>query len=456
MSTWKLSATELLDAYRSGRLSPVEAMRSTLDRAAEINPVLNAFFEIRPEVALEEARASEARWQKGEPIGPLDGVPVSIKDSVASTGWPYWRGTKARVGTVSTYDAPPAARLKEAGAVIFGKTTMPDFGLLASGVSSAHGVTRNPWDTSKNTGGSSSGAGAAVAAGAGSLTIGSDLGGSVRLPAAQCGLFGHKPTSGLVPHLPVSTQRVAGPLARTVADGALMLSVLSQSDPRTTEPGGPTPAKIAPLSPNGLKLGLLLDMGYGPRVETEVAQLVEAAARLIAGEGASLSSMKAPIDFDISLDFDRIFSVRAAIERDELEPAKRHDTLDFIRTYCDLGDATSAKDYLASIDRMEKAKAQYAAALSDYDFVLAPVLPMAGFAADATGPNPERPSVHVNFTAMVNQIGWPAASICCGFTSEGLPIGLQIIAAKGRDEAILGLAASYEAMRGFGYTFPEL
>ncbi|MCR5859400.1 amidase [Mesorhizobium sp. J428] len=456
MSAWKLSAVELLDAYRSRTLSPVEAMRSTLERNEAVNPLINALFEVRGEAAMDQARASEARWSKGEPAGPLDGIPVTIKDSVAAEGWKYWRGTKARIGTVSDHDAPPTARLKDAGAIIFGKSTMPDFGLLASGVSSAHGVTRNPWDRSKNTGGSSSGAAAAVAAGVGSLTIGSDLGGSIRLPAAQCGLFGHKPTTGLVPHTPVSSLRVAGPLTRTVADAALLLSVVSRPDVRTSEPGGPTTSSVSPLSPEGLRLGLLLDMGYGPKVEDEVAQIVEDAARLIAAQGASLSNIAPPIDFDVSRDFDRLFSVRAAMERDELAPEKRVETIDFIGRYCDFGDAVSAKDYLQSATNMEKAKAQYAAGLSAYDFVLAPVLPMAGFDADVTGPNLDRPTVHVNFTAMVNQVGWPAASICCGFTRSGLPVGLQIIAAKGRDEAILGLAAYFETLRGFDYRFPDI
>jgi len=451
-----MSATQLLAGYADGSVSPVEAMRSTLDRATAINPKLNAFFEMRDAEAMSAARDSESRWKAGNPVGPLDGVPVSIKDSIAASGWPYWRGTKARVGTISAYDAPPAARLKEAGAIIFAKTTMPDYGLLASGVSSAHGVTRNPWNPAMNTGGSSSGAAASVAAGAGSLTIGSDLGGSVRLPAAQCGLFGHKPTSGLVPHLPVSTARVAGPLTRTVADAALLLSVISRPDARTNEPGGPTPASIAPMKPAGLKLGLLLDMGYGPQVEPEVAALVEAAARLIGSAGASLSAMPKPIDFDLGPAFEEIFAVRAAMERDELPIERRFEALDYINRYCDTGDRLTAKTYLRAGEAMERAKSAFVEACSPFDFVLAPVLPMAGFAADVVGPDAEHPARHVNFTSLVNQVGWPAASICCGFTQSGLPIGLQIIAAKNRDVDILGLSATYEQMRGFAVRFPEV
>ncbi len=456
MKLWEMTATDLLAGFAAGVVSPVEAMRATIDRAKAVNPKLNAFFEVRGEQALAAAGDSEGRWKAGRPMGPLDGVPVSIKDSVAAEGWPIWRGTRARVGTVSTHDAPPTARLKEAGAILFAKTTMPDYGLLASGVSSAHGVTRNPWNTAMNTGGSSSGAASSVAAGAGALSIGSDLAGSVRLPAAQCGVFGHKPTAGLVPHMPASSVRVAGPLTRTVADAALLLSVISRPDARTNEPAGPTPAVVEPMDVKGLKIGLLLDMGFGPSVETEVSELVEAAARTIEAKGASLSAMERPIGFDLAPAFDCVFSVRAAMERDELPPERRFEALDVINRSCDVGDRTSAKDYLRAVEAMERAKAAFAAALSPFDFVLAPTLPMAGFAADAAGPDAEHPSRHISFTSLVNQIGWPAASICCGFTEQGLPVGLQIIAGPNRDVEILGLSAAYEAMRGFAVGIPDL
>ena len=244
MKLWEMTATDLLAGFAAGVVSPVEAMRATLDRAEAVNPKLNAFFEIRGEQAMAAARASEARWMSGRPVGTLDGVPVSVKDSVAAEGWPMWRGTRARVGTVSTHDAPPTARLKEAGAILFAKTTMPDYGLLASGVSSAHGVTRNPWNTAMNTGGSSSGAASSVAAGAGALTIGSDLAGSLRTPAHFCGVYAHKPTLGLAPTrgmvappgpaMPIDLDlAVVGPMARTARDLTLLLAVMAGPDPLT-------------------------------------------------------------------------------------------------------------------------------------------------------------------------------------------------------------------------------
>ena len=451
---WHLTATEIMEGYASGDLSPVSVMQAVLDRAEAVNPALNALFDQRPEAAMAAAKASEARWQLRQSKGPLDGVPVLIKDSVAEAGRPYWRGTRARMnGPLPQEDSPPVARLKEAGAILFAKTTMPDFGLLGSGVSSAHGVTRNPWNLAMNTGGSSSGAGAAIAAGIGPLAVGTDLGGSVRLPAAQCGLYALKPSRGVVPHLPYSAARVAGPMTRSVADAALMLAVLSQPDPRARESGMRLPATVAPLSPKGLRIGVLTAMGFGPAVETEVLTLVMAAAALFGGEGAEVEMLDAPFASDIFTEIDTHFAVKAAMERDDLPPGKRHETLDFITRYCDRGDATPAKAYLRATEAMDAAQRHFAAMVNGCDFVLSPVLPMVGFAADVAGPDADRPSGHIGFTGLVNQAGLPAASIFCGFAG-GMPVGLQIIAGLGRDAAVLGLSASYEQLRGAGPGFP--
>ena len=239
-----MDATDLLQGYATRRFSPVEVLEAVLARTEELNPRYNAFFHLMAEDALALAAQSEKRWFAGLPTGTLDGVPVSIKDSIAAEGTPMWRGAKAyKDGPPSAYDSPPAARLKEAGALLFGKTTMPDFGMFGAGVSTAHGITRNPWNTAFNTGGSSSGGGAALAARLGPLAVGSDIGGSLRLPAALCGLATLKPTQGRVPHLPPSPLRTAGPMARTVRDVALMLTVLSRPDLR--DYGGLAPERLA-------------------------------------------------------------------------------------------------------------------------------------------------------------------------------------------------------------------
>jgi aspartyl-tRNA(Asn)/glutamyl-tRNA(Gln) amidotransferase subunit A len=263
-----LSAASLLAGYRSGSLSPVDVVRDILAHIARHEPALAAMWALDAEGALAAARDSEARWRsasKGGAVRALEGVPVTIKENIATQGVPVPLGCAATVLEPAVRDAPPAARLREAGAVILGKTTMPDWGMLSSGLSSFHKLARNPWDTTKNPGGSSAGAGAACAAGYGPLHLGTDIGGSVRLPASWCGVVGFKPSLGRVPIDPPYMARVAGPMTRSVADAALMMSVLSQPDARD--------AMSLPVYPiawdsvdalehaRGLRIGLWLDAG---------------------------------------------------------------------------------------------------------------------------------------------------------------------------------------------------
>ena len=230
----QLTALEILAAYRRKDLSPIDVVEDLLAHITRWEPHLNALYAFDPEGARAAARASAERWDKGTPLGPLDGIPATIKDNIATKGVPIPLGTAATRLTPATEDAPPAARLHEAGAIIFSKTTMPDYGMLSSGLSSFHGITRNPWDLDMNPGGSSAGAGAAAAAGYGPLHIGTDIGGSVRLPACWCGIFTLKPSLGRIPIDPPYVGRIAGPMTRTVDDAALMMSVLSQPDARDT------------------------------------------------------------------------------------------------------------------------------------------------------------------------------------------------------------------------------
>src|SRR5690606_552640 len=258
-----LSAAELAAAYRKGALSPVEAVDAVLARIAAREPELKAMYVVDAEGARAAARASAARWREGAALGPLDGVPVTIKENIATRGVPVPLGTAATELVPAAEDAPPAARLREAGAVLLGKTTMPDYGMLSSGLSSFHPLTRNPWDLSKNPGGSSAGAGAAGAAGYGPLHVGTDIGGSIRLPAGWCGLVGLKPSFGRVPVDPPYYGRVAGPMTRRVEDAALMMSALARSDARDymSLPFEPIEWQRLEGDVKGLRLGLLLDVG---------------------------------------------------------------------------------------------------------------------------------------------------------------------------------------------------
>src|SRR6195952_2105105 len=276
-----LSAVDLIAGFRARQFSPSDVLEDLLSHIALWEPHIKALYAFDPEGARAAARASTARWHNDEPTGPLDGVPVTIKDNIATRGVPVPLGAASVKLVPAAADAPPAARLREAGAVIFSKTTMPDYGMLSSGLSSFHPLTRNPWDLSKNPGGSSAGAGAAGAAGYGPLHLGTDIGGSVRLPACWCGVVALKPSLGRIPIDPPYVGRVARPMTRTVEDAALMMSVLSKPDRRDgmSLPPNDINWKALELPPRKLRIGLMLDLGVGQALEQEVRDVVVKAAR---------------------------------------------------------------------------------------------------------------------------------------------------------------------------------
>jgi len=282
-----LTATALLEHYRRKTLSPVEATKAVLARIAALNPSLNAFLLVDEEAALGAARASEARWMKGAPQGRVDGVPATVKDIMISRGWPTRRGSKTvRRDQPWDEDAPMVARLREHGAVLIGKTTTPEFGWKAIGDSPLTGITRNPWNRERTPGGSSAGAAVAAAAGMGPLHLASDGGGSIRIPSSFTGVFGIKPTYGLVASSPPSPFAVVshtGPMTRTVTDAALMLSVIAGWDPR--DPYALPPAKRDYRGGldggiKGLRFAYSPTLGYA-KVDPEVARQVEAAVHAL-------------------------------------------------------------------------------------------------------------------------------------------------------------------------------
>src|SRR5512145_2574585 len=289
------SAAELASAYASAEISPVQVVHACLERIGACEPRLNAMYRVHREAAGEQARASEARWRARRPLSPLDGVPITIKENIYTRGDPAPIGTRAYADTpAQAADAPAAARVREAGCVILGKTTMPDFGMLSSGLSSLHGITRNPWSLDRNPSGSSSGAGAAAAAGYAPLHLGTDIGGSVRLPATHCGIFALKPSLGRVPVNPPYMGRVAGPMTRTVQDAALLMNVLSRPDARDFMS---LPAEkidftgLDQLEPKRLRIGLLADMGVGLPVHSQVRAACEAVAAALAGAGCAVQPL---------------------------------------------------------------------------------------------------------------------------------------------------------------------
>src|SRR6185369_15417965 len=270
----EFTATQLSSAYARGELSPVDVTREALARINACEPKINAMYRVDREGAAAQARESEARWRARAPRSPLDGVPITIKENIYTRGDPAPIGTRANDDAPpQRADAPPAARAREAGCVLLGKTTMPDYGMLSSGVSSLHGITRNPWRLDRNTSGSSSGAAAACAAGYGPLHIGTDIGGSVRLPASHCGLFALKPSLGRVPIHPPYMGRVAGPMTRSVEDAALLLDVIARPDARDFM-SLPPPAQsccngLDTLEPKQVRIGFISAMQVGLAVHPE-------------------------------------------------------------------------------------------------------------------------------------------------------------------------------------------
>ncbi|MER5172364.1 amidase family protein [Thioclava kandeliae] len=452
---WDFSATKLIEQYKSGVLSPVEVMTALLTRIDEVNPKINALYEVDAAGAMAQAEASEARWKAGAPMGPLDGVPCVIKDSFAVKGMVMLRGLKARRDVApDTKDCPPVARLREAGAIIFAKGTMPDMGFLGAGVNSANGVTRNPWDLSLNTGGSSAGPAAAVAAGLAPISVGSDVGGSVRLPATHCGLFALKPTAGAIPHLPYSRDRAAGPITRDVSDAILMMSVLGLPDAEAYEPGMDIPATLTPADLKGKRIGLMLSIGDSDAPAPEVEALIRKAAEVFKGLGADVTEMDNPVPFPFLEALTSYFAVKAASERAGLPEDRRGDMLPILTRCCDKGDAMSARDFAKALSTVEKAALAVNRATDAYDLVLAPTMPVANYPAEFTSADPEFPHRGVGFTALFNQTGQPAATVACGFAGTS-PVGLQVIGAKGEDAAILSACLAYEAARGPLKPFPQ-
>ena len=454
-----LSAAELLAAYRSKALSPVEVVRDVLKHIAAWEPHLHATYALDAEAAMTQAEASQARWLRGEPQGALDGVPVTIKENIATKGVPVPLGSAATELVPAAQDAPPSARLREAGAVIVCKTTMPDYGMLSSGLSSFHPLTRNPWDLSKNPGGSSAGAGAAAAAGYGPLHLGTDIGGSVRLPASWCGIFSLKPSLGRVPIYPPFAGRVAGPMTRRVADAALMMATLSLPDARDTmslpwqdiawhDLERPLDQHNRGL-PKGLRIGLWMDAGWGLPVDPEVRDAVATAARAFESAGATVQPLQPFITRAMADGMDRFWRCRSWMDISVMSAERQARVLPYIVEWARGGAGLSGEQVFSAYSQMAAIRDATVAACRPFDFVLSPTSPVVTFPAEWAGPtnDPTQPLEHIAFTLPFNMSEQPAASINCGYTKGGLPIGLQIAGARFDDLGVLQVSRAWEQLR---------
>jgi aspartyl-tRNA(Asn)/glutamyl-tRNA(Gln) amidotransferase subunit A len=445
-----LSASQLAAAFRARDLSPVEATEETLTTIEQRNGELNAFCLVDEESALADARASEARWARGEPAGPLDGVPVGVKDLLVTKGWPTLRGSTA-VDPAGPWedDAPVVASLRRSGAVLPGKTTTPELGWKGVTDSALTGITRNPWDPRMTPGGSSGGSSAALAAGMVPLALGTDGGGSIRIPCAFCGLPGLKPTFGRVPAWPASPfgpVSHVGPMARTVADLALMLDVIAQPDPRDWQQLPPAARSFgAGLEDGvaGLRIAFSPELGFAA-VDPEIAGLVAQAASAFGALGAHLELVD-PGFADPRGTFDVLWSTGAARA---LALLPRTDGIDpGLAAIAEQGRTYSGLDYLTACGERDALAIAMSRFHEDWDLLLTPAMPIAAFEAGREVPDgsadPRWPG-WTPFTYPFNLTQQPAATVPCGFTSGGLPAGLQIVGPRHSDALVLRAARAYE------------
>ncbi|ALE93731.1 amidase [Arthrobacter alpinus] len=448
---YELSATELSASYAAG-LDPREVAESVLARIADREPVLNAFYVHEPEQVRRDAEASAKRWASGTQLSAFDGVPATVKENIPRSGIPVPSGTALANPPVSAENAPVTDRLLEAGLVLLGSTTMPDWGMLSSGVSSRHGITRNALDPSLTTGGSSAGAGAAAAAGYGPLHVGTDIGGSIRLPGTWAGLVTLKPSAGLVPlHAPYMG-RAAGPLTRTAADAAALMSVIARPDIRdySTRPYPSMDWFKGPANPAGLRVGLQLDAGSGAEVDPQIAAAVQRAADLFAAAGAHIVELRPFMSQAQLAGIDAFWRTRSWADYSALEPEQRENVLPYIARWCAGGKDYDGVATMVHYNRFAQVQQETIAATRDYDLVLSPVAPMAAFPAEQPMPvdDPDLPMAHISFTMPYNMSGQPAATVNCGFMLDGRTIGLQLAGPVGADDKVLAAAVWFESVRG--------
>jgi aspartyl-tRNA(Asn)/glutamyl-tRNA(Gln) amidotransferase subunit A len=450
------TAAELLQLYRTRQASPVEVASAVYARIDRYNTQINAFCHLVPEQAAEAAAASEARWMNGTPCGPLDGVPASIKDIILTRGMPTLRGSRTvNPDQAWDVDAPVTARLREAGAVILGKTTTPEFGCKGETNSPLTGITRNPWDVTKTPGGSSGGAAAAIAAHMGPLAVGTDGAGSVRIPASFCGNFGLKPSFGRVPAYPLSpfgTVAHLGPHTRSVTDAALMMNVLKQPDARdwTSLQYDPRDYLIG-LNDGirGLKIAFSPTLGYARNVHPEVAAAVQAAAQQLQDLGADVEQVdpgfEDPLEITTGLWFLGAWSVW-----NTLDATQQAVTDPDFRAEAEIG----AKLTTLQIQQLNLRRGALGTHMRQfmerYDLLVTPTVSVPAFEARPAGHTPMDPQAMLGWTPFsypFNLTQQPACTIPCGMTADGLPIGLQIVGPMFGDALVLRAARAYESAR---------
>jgi aspartyl-tRNA(Asn)/glutamyl-tRNA(Gln) amidotransferase subunit A len=452
-------AHELLALYRSGQASPVEVTQAVLSRIERVNPQINAFCLVDEDAAMASARASEARWHahrhQGADVGALDGVPASIKDLILTRGWPTLRGSRTvDPDQAWDVDAPATARLREAGAVLLGKTTTPEFGCKGETNSPATGITRNPWNLNHTPGGSSGGTAAAVAAGLGPIGVGTDGAGSVRIPAAFCGNVGLKPSFGRVPAYPLSpfgSVAHLGPHTMSVRDAALMTNVLKQPDARdwTSLPPDASDYTVGLEDGiRGLRIAYSPTLGYAKNVHPEIAAAVDAAVQQLQALGAHVEQIdpgfEDPLDITTGLWFLGAYTVWKGLSAEQQAVADP----DF-QTEAELGAQLSALQIQQLNQRRGVLGSHMRQFMQRFDLLVTPAVSIPAFEARAAGTvamNPVSMLGWTPFSYPFNLTQQPAITVPCGLTQSGLPMGLQIVGPMFGDALVLRAARAYESL----------
>jgi aspartyl-tRNA(Asn)/glutamyl-tRNA(Gln) amidotransferase subunit A len=451
----QMTALELSGHYERRKLSPVEVAQAVIDRIDDVDGQINAYAIVDAEGAMEAARKSEKRWKKDKPLSPLDGVPVSIKELLHTKGMPTVMGSQVIPPDSQPwdYDAPSVARLREAGAVILGKTTSPEFGFKGVTDSPLRGITRNPWNPDKTPGGSSGGSGAAIAAGMGPLSVGTDGGGSIRIPSSFCGLVGMKATFGKVAAFPPSmhgTMANAGPMARTVEDCAAMLNVIAKPDARdwyALPDDGTDYEKHLRGGVRKLRIAFSPALGSGASVDPEVAKAVAKAAWRFEELGAKVEQVDAPVSgFDAGTLFVTHWLTSVA-HLLKVTPKEAHKLFDPALVESGrIGERYSTDDLVVAQQRRRMLGHQYEMFFQKYDLLLTPTVSVLPFDVGMNAPldaKGQPNNLWTPFTYVFNLTRQPAISIPCGVSKNGLPIGLQIVSGLYRDTQVLRAARAY-------------
>ncbi|WP_249978568.1 amidase [Vreelandella olivaria] len=456
----RLTATQLLAGYRAKTFSPRDVASALMEHISQWEPRINALYAYQPEAFLAAAEVSAQRWAKGEPRSALDGVPVTLKELIATKGVPVPAGTGLGEQAVAGDNAPPAARLIEDNALLLAKTTCPDFGMLSSGLSSFHGLTRNPWDLTCNTGGSSSGAGAAAAVGFGPLHVGTDIGGSVRLPAAWCGIVGFKPSLGRIPIDPYYVGRCAGPMTRSVEDAALMMTVLARTDRRDAMRLPPEKIDWQDLALNmpGLRVGVMMEAGCGLPLDEEIREHVEQAAKQLEIAGATLVPLEPVLNREMLDGLDHFWQARQWSELLKLSAAERKRVLPAILEWADGGSRLSGIEVVQGFQQTMAMRRATEAVFDEVDAVVSPTTPNIAFPAEWPSPtnDPRQPFEHIAYTVPWNMGEQPAISLNAGFGCSNMPIGVQLIGPRFADHFLLKLAHQLEMRLALPTRWPSL